>query len=222
MESASDSISQEVRRLARVLWDYHNLDTQLPAEVDLLLVAGSHDDRVADYAAQTALNIHVKIIVTSGGYGKITGATRRETEAARFAEIMVKRGVARDSIITEPAASNMGENVVLTRQLTSELGLPPISTGLIVTKPYMKRRALSTAQKQWSDVSWDVCAPEITFEDYASADVPERQMIELLVGDTQRIWTYAESGFQVSQAVPENVTQAYNDLVSRGFTRFVS
>lgn len=186
------------------------------------MVAGSHDDRVAEYAARVAHEVRMQFIVTSGGYGKITGNTRKETEAARFAEIMSRHGIESGRIITETEASNMGENVVFTNRLISQMKLGPITTGLIVTKPYMKRRALSTAQKQWPNVSWDVCAPEIGFDQYASADVPERQMIELLVGDTQRIWTYAKSGFQVSQPVPENVTQAFNDLVSRGFTRFVS
>ena len=39
----------------------------------------------------------------------------------------------------------------------------------------------------------------------------------MLVGDTQRIWLYAERGFAAYQNVPDEVTNAYGRLVASGY-----
>ncbi|WP_270889983.1 hypothetical protein [Pedococcus sp. 5OH_020] len=39
----------------------------------------------------------------------------------------------------------------------------------------------------------------------------------MLVGDTQRIWVYAEQGFAAPQTVTEDVRQAFTRLVGGGF-----
>ena len=40
----------------------------------------------------------------------------------------------------------------------------------------------------------------------------------MLVGDTQRIWLYAEKDFAVPQDVPDDVMSAYDRLLAHGFT----
>jgi Uncharacterized conserved protein len=208
------------RKLARVLWDYHNLRQELPARADIILAAGSHDDRVAHHAADLMLRGTAPLLVTSGGLGKVTSQIRTEPEGERFRRLAVARGVDESTILVEPAATNTGENLTLSRKLLSERGLHPQS-GIIVTKPYMKRRALATALKQWSDVTWWVSAPDLDFTEYATPDVPERRMIELMVGDLQRIRIYAEQGFQAPQELPDDVWAAFEELVSLGYDRYV-
>ncbi|HEY9470895.1 MAG TPA: YdcF family protein [Propionibacteriaceae bacterium] len=209
-----------VRELAKVLWDYHNVEYELPEKADFLLVTGSHDDRVAEHAADLMRHGIAPLAVTSGGYGKVTKDLRTEPEAERFKRIIVDAGVSADAVLVEPDATNTGDNIVRTRDLLDSYDMEVI-TAIIVTKPYMKRRALATAMKQWPEVRWWVSAPEITFDKYPNRDVPERQMIELMVGDLQRLEVYAGREFQVPQEIPTDVWDAYDALVALGYDQYV-
>ncbi|HVQ89909.1 MAG TPA: YdcF family protein [Mycobacteriales bacterium] len=213
-------MNDSIRKLTRVLWDYHNLPQELPSTVDFILAAGSHDDRVARHAAQLVLRGQSALLVTSGGYGKVTSGIRTEPEGERFRQIALADGVADAAIIVEAAAANTGDNVTLSRKLLADRGIQP-GSGIIVTKPYMKRRALATAVKQWPEVTWWTSAPEIDLADYPSDEVPERRMIELMVGDLQRLDVYAEQGFQIPQEIPPAVWAAYTELIALGFDRYV-
>ncbi|WP_432184368.1 YdcF family protein [Streptomyces tendae] len=216
------AIDATVRALSKVLWSYHNLEQEIPESVDLILVAGSHDDRVAQYGAELTLKVPSRFVVTSGGFGKITAEIGGEPEATRFRRIMESHGVPTGRVLCEENSSNMGENIQFTHRLIDEQKpTSPVARAVVVTKPYMKRRALATALKQWPGVDWVSAGPDLSFEEYASVDVPERRMIELMVGDTQRIDTYAAKGFQVPQEIPSAVTHAFQQLVDLGFTRFV-
>lgn len=44
------------------------------------------------------------------------------------------------------------------------------------------------------------------------------KVINMLVGDTQRITLYAERGFAIPQEFPDDVEQAYRRLVEAGYT----
>lgn len=202
---------------AKMLWDYHSMNHVTPESVDLLLVAGSHDDRVAFRAAELAQDISILNIVTSGGYGKITQIDRSEPEAERFAKLMISQGVADDRILREPESSNMGENFTKTRDLLNSLGRKP-RTGLVVTKPYMERRAYATGLQQWPEVSWKVTSPEMSFQRYMEMDASVHRTIELMVGDLQRIEVYAQRGIQAPQDIPASVRTAFERLVEAGFT----
>ena len=204
------------RTLAKVLWDYHAIQQDVPSVVDLLLVLGSHDDRVAEYGAFLARTVTAELIVCSGGFGKITSATASEPEARRFRLIMELNGVPSATILTEEESTNTGENLRYTHALMNSLHRR-VDTGVMVTKPHMKRRVLATAMKQWPEVSWTVTAPDMEFDKYPSDDVPERRMIELMVGDLQRVKLYGERGFQVPQVIPDDVWAAYHALVEMGY-----
>ncbi len=43
-------------------------------------------------------------------------------------------------------------------------------------------------------------------------------VVDMLVGDTQRITIYAERGFAIPQPVPSEVHAAYERLVAAGYT----
>ena len=45
-----------------------------------------------------------------------------------------------------------------------------------------------------------------------------RKVIDMLVGDTQRVEVYAERGFAIPQEVPDDVRAAFERLVAAGFT----
>lgn len=213
------TIDDQALRLAKVLWDYHCIPNK-PTRADIILVLGSSDTRVAVEAAKLALDGLAQLLVISGGLGKVTAQDGGDTEAKRFAKVAEAMGVADNIILLEEAATNTGDNFVKSRSLLQSRGQTP-QTAIFVTKPYMKRRALATALKQWPEVQWIPHAPPISFEQYPDQTVPAEQMIQLMVGDLQRISVYPAMGFQAEQFIPPEVWQAYRDLVALGFDRYV-
>ncbi len=212
-------IDEHVRELARVLWDYHVVLAPID-RADFILALGSHDERVAMHAASLYRMGLADHFVASGGAGKVTGGIWQDPEAERYADVAASMGVPRHMTLVENGASNTGENLTRTRELLSVRGLHA-DKGILVPKPYMARRSLHTAQAQWSDVRWQVSVPPIGFDSYATEDVPEERMINLLVGDLQRMWVFAEKGFQSPAEVPASARHAYEELVTLGFDQFV-
>jgi uncharacterized SAM-binding protein YcdF (DUF218 family) len=213
------TIDARVRELARVLWDYHVLLEPVERS-DFILALGSHDERVAMHAASLMRMGLSELLIASGGAGKVTGEVWQEPEAERYAEVAASMGLASDQMLVENGASNTGENLTRTRELLEGRGLSA-ETGILVAKPYMARRSLHTAQAQWPTVSWQVSVPPIGFDSYATEEVPEERMVNLLVGDLQRMWVFADKGFQSPAHVPPVARNAYAELVSLGFDRFV-
>lgn len=204
---------------AKALWDFHVGDFAV-APSDFILAMGSHDERVATHAAELFLTGIAPLLVTSGGYGKVTRNLWNVPEGERFAEIAKQLGVPLSKIVVEREATNTGDNITKSRELLRQLEIP-VRTGIIVTKPYMSRRAYATASKQWPDIKWSVSAPDLLFEEYPSEEVPVDQMINLMVGDLQRLRVYANSGFQIPIHVPDEVWASYERLRDQGFDKYV-
>jgi len=54
---------------------------------------------------------------------------------------------------------------------------------------------------------------------YRSGEITEDEVINVMVGDLQRIKMYPEKGFQVHQDIPKEVWDAYLKLVEMGYTK---
>lgn len=205
-----------VDRLARRIWDYHRLDHPL-RKSDCILVQGSHDRRVAGRGAQLWLDGWAPLLICSGGLGNLTRDIWSEPEADQFAAIAVKMGVPADRILIENRSTNTGENVLFTRRLLAERGLDP-QTFILVQKPYMERRTYATFKKVWPEKDAIVTSPQLSFDEYPTAEIPKARVIHIMVGDLQRIRLYAEQGFQIAQHIPDDVWAAYEQLVALGYT----
>jgi uncharacterized SAM-binding protein YcdF (DUF218 family) len=210
-------ITTEVIRLAQTVWDYHHLNHHL-VKSDCLLVLGSHDTRVAERGAELFLEGWASLLIFSGGLGRLTKEAWTETEASLFARIAVEKGVPREAILIEDQSTNTGENISFTRQLLLQKNLHP-ERFLLVQKPYMERRTYATFQKQWPGKRICVTSPQIPFTHYPTADLPMDKVINVMVGDLQRIRFYAETGFQIYQEIPAHVWDAFEKLVALGFDK---
>lgn len=201
------------------LWAYNQL-RQPPRSADLLLVMGTNDIRVADYAAELAHKYEYQYIVCSGGVAHLNSLLKTEfgdTEANVFAARMMAAGIPDVRIIREQRATNTGQNVTCTRALLAERGVN-ILTGQLVHQTCMERRALATAQKQWPDVDWSVASTGASFDDFI-VGVDVDNLVNILVGDTVRMITYAAAGFQTPQPMPDDVRTAVWALIDMGFSR---
>jgi uncharacterized SAM-binding protein YcdF (DUF218 family) len=139
-----------------------------------------------------------------------------ESEADKFAAIAIHQGVPATAILVENKSTNTGENILFTRQLLQEKNIDP-QCFILVQKPYMDRRSYATFKKHWPGKDLLVTSPQINFEQYATADIPLERVINIMVGDLQRIKVYPGKGFQVYQEIPVAIWAAYERLVALGF-----
>ncbi|UPT23371.1 YdcF family protein [Thermobifida alba] len=138
-------------------------------------------------------------------------------EAVHYREHVLDLGVSDEAVLVEPRAANTGQNITFSRQVLAEAGLAP-ATVMLVTMPYMQRRAYATTRRLWPEVE-AVCASEpVGFRDYLAGIGDDRLVIDTMVGDLQRVIEYPDRGFAVEQHVPDDVHAAYQALVDAGFT----
>ncbi|MBY5946317.1 YdcF family protein [Photobacterium rosenbergii] len=204
-----------VHALATKVWDYHHLYHTLSPS-DCIFVLGSNDIRVAEYAAKLFLEGYAPFIVFSGGEGELTRGMFKGSEAEAFAEVALDMGVPEDAILLEPQSTNTGENVQFTRALLEMKGLEPESF-IIVQKPFMERRAYATFQQNWPGKKVKVTSPPIAFDEYPNETLSYSDVINVMLGDLQRIKVYPSYGYSVEQNIPDEVWQAYKKLVDLGF-----
>ena len=210
-------ITAEVLELATIVWNYHQMHHPLQ-KADCIFVLGSHDTRVAERGAELYLQGWAPLLIFSGGLGRLTKGEWTETEAALFARIAIEKGVPAEAILIEDKSTNTGENILFTRKLLEEKQLFP-KRFILVQKPYMERRTFATFQKQWPGNEIIVTSPRISFADYATPETPMEKVIQIMVGDLQRIKLYAAKGFQTEQHIPADVWQAFEQLVALGFDK---
>jgi len=213
-------INDEVLRLARVLWNYHHVD-HVVEKSDCILALGSHDTRVADRAAELYLEKMAPVLIFSGGLGNLTKEIWTKSEAELFATIALQKGVPADAILIENRSTNTGENIMFTKSILKQHRLDP-QKFIVVQKPYMERRSLATFKKHWPDKDLIVTSPQLSFEDYPTDEIPLEKVINIMVGDLQRIKLYPAKGFQIYQEIPENVWDAYERLIKLGFDKHLA
>ncbi len=206
---------KEIDRLAEIVWDYLRMNQTLE-KADCILALGSNDIRVAERAAKLFLSGWAPLIVFSGGRGRLTPAHWERSEAREFLKRAVAMGVPKEKILIEERSTNTGENILFTRELLRSRHLDPKKI-ILVQKPYMERRAYATFKKVWPEKDFVVTSPEVSFRDYPTSELPKDLIINIMVGDLQRIKIYQKSGFQISQHVPKNVWDAYEKLITLGY-----
>ena len=212
-------MDDRIRAFAQRIWDYHRLNHPL-SHADAILVLCSHDVAVAVRGAELFLEGWAPLLIFSGGLGAITRRLWHEAEADQFARIAIDRGVPKDCILVENRSTNTGENVLFTRRLLAEKGRDP-QTFIVVQKPYMERRSYATFRKVWPEKEILVTSPQISMDDYLNeyshdALSPD-DVVSIMVGDLQRIRAYPAKGFQIHQDMPDEVWEAYEELVKAGF-----
>jgi uncharacterized SAM-binding protein YcdF (DUF218 family) len=205
---------------AKRLWDYHRLG--LPTgEADVILGLGSYDGAVAAYAADLLLAGKGQWLAFTGGITRrrdLLKSPWTRTEAEEFRDIALSRGAPAERIILEPASTNTGENFRLTVARLDELGIA-CSSMIVVTKPYMERRARATAKIHLGDIRFALTSEPCSFEDYCLRRHDPVIIINLMVGDFQRIALYPAMGFQTLEEIPDEIDAAYRRLVAAGFDR---
>lgn len=210
------AMKQEITAAAKTLWNYHLMHHPLKKS-DCILVLGSHDLRPAERAAELFLDGYAPFILFSGGLGNFTREWK-EPEAEKFGEVAMKMGVPQSALLLECKSTNTGENILFSKQLLKDKNIE-VRNLILVQKPYMERRSFATISKQWPEVEVLVTSPAISFEDYPNDEIPADKVINIMVGDLQRIIEYPKKGFQIAQQVPDEVMNAFRFLVNAGYDK---
>ncbi|MFJ8042287.1 YdcF family protein [Kitasatospora sp. NPDC096147] len=208
--------SQQDLTDAQIIWDYHQMHHD-PRPCSVAIGLGSHDLSVADVTADLYHQGLVPLVVFTGATSPTTQAIMPRGEAVHYRERAVELGVPNSAVLVEPQARNTGDNIRFSRELLDKAGVK-VSSVLLVSKPYEERRAYATARKLWPEVDIVSASTAQTFDEYLISIGDDRKVIAMLVGALQRLLIYPQQGFTISQPVPAEALNAYERLVSRGYT----
>lgn len=154
------------------------------------------DTNVANIASELYLNGYASKIIFSGGLGKITYKLWNETEAERFAEIAIKKGVPREKIYLEKESTNTGDNFRFSKRLIEKEKLD-IKSCIVVCKPYDEKRNYAAFKKIMPEYDVIVHSENISCEEYYKRN--SNEWIDVLVGDVQRMKLFYEKGWQIKK-----------------------
>jgi uncharacterized SAM-binding protein YcdF (DUF218 family) len=207
----------------RIVWDYMRMGHSLK-KADAIMVLGSYDIRVAEYAAKLWLDGWAPYLICAGSGNAYSDSAVWQsfvgsTEADVFAGIARKAGVPDDAILVENKSQNTGQNYDLTMRLLKEKGVE-LERLIAVQKPFMERRAYATG-KIWlpENVELIATSPNLSLEEYPNDLGDESgRWIHNMVGDLQRIREYPAKGFQIHQDIPDEVWCAFSFLVETGYS----
>ena len=127
------------------------------------------------------------MLVFSGANSPTTAARFPRGEAVHYAEHAIALGVPHDVIVIEPRATNTGQNIEFSRAALTTRGITAGSV-MLISKPYMQRRAYATARKNWPEADVVCASEDLRFDDYVKSIGDEKLVIDMLVGDLQRIY----------------------------------
>jgi uncharacterized SAM-binding protein YcdF (DUF218 family) len=213
-------MTEEALSLARVVWDYHQLH-QEPVAGDLIIAFGTNDLRVAEFAADLYFRGYGAKLVCTGGVaheGDLLATGWQKTEAEMFAAVAESRGVPRERILLEQHSTNTAENIRFTRALLARCGIRPASV-VIAVKPFMQRRVWATLAVEWPGMPATLASPQMALEEYFTADLEPEKVVNIMMGDLQRLRIYGKRKWSAPQELPQEVATAYHRLVELGFTR---
>lgn len=213
---ATTVLPQDVRAEVETLWAYHDMAHE-PRRCDVGIGLGSHDLGVATHTAELYNRGMFPRIVFTGANAPTTIERFPRGEAVHYREHAIALGVPPEVITIESEATNTSQNLTNSREVLAEAGLQPASI-MLISRPYQQRRAYATCRKVWPEVDVVCSSRPMPLDEYIASIGDVDRVINMLVGDTQRITEYARRGFAVEQDVPDEVDAAYQRLVAAGYT----
>jgi uncharacterized SAM-binding protein YcdF (DUF218 family) len=213
--TTGNAVTDQHRADAELIWDYHQMHHQ-PRPCSAGIGLGSHDLGVAALAADLYHAGLFPVLVFTGATSPTTAARFPRGEAVHYAEHAMTLGVPADAIIIEPRAANTGQNIELSRQALAAAGIP-VTSVMLISKPYMERRAWATMRKTWPEPEAVCASGNLGFDDYLKSIGDDTLVIDMLVGDLQRVIEYPARGFAIAQEVPGTVMGAYRRLITAGY-----
>ena len=64
-----------------------------------------------------------------------------------------------------------------------------------------------------------LASPQMTLDEYFTDALGPEKIINIRMGDLQRVWVYGRKGWSAPQPLPTEVRDAYLQLAALGFTK---
>lgn len=209
------AISAADRADARTIWDFHQMGHK-PRPCSAAITLGSLDLGVAATAAELYHVGMFPVVVFTGDTSAATQERFPRGEARHYREHALSLGVPDEAIVLEPKATNTGQNIGFSREALENAGVE-VTTVLLISMPYMQRRAYATCRKLWPEVTPVCVSQPLSYDEYVTTHDDEKQLIDMLMGDMQRVMEYPKRGFAIEQHVPERARDAFDRLRTRGY-----
>jgi uncharacterized SAM-binding protein YcdF (DUF218 family) len=207
----------DLRPEIEILWAYHDMRHDIcPCDIGIGL--GSHDLGVATFAAELFHRGMFPRILFTGANAPTTVDRFSDGEAVHYRRHALELGVPGETILVETKATNTGENIRFSRALLDAEGIE-VRSAVLISRPYQQRRAYSTAKQVWPELEIVCASRPLSLDDYVASIGDAKCVVDMLVGDTQRVMEYPKRGFAIPQAMPAEVEAAFTRLVEAGFTR---
>lgn len=203
-----------------IIWNWMRLGQKVE-KAACIMGFGCINDDIAIRCAQLYKDGFAPLILFSGGLGRNTKSRWNTSEAERYRDIAVGLGVPENVILIENRSTNTGENITFSREILKEHGLADKKL-LCVHKPFMERRVYAAMKAYWPEADFTMTSPELGMEEYIqrtmAQGMTEKAVIDVIVGDVQRMEIYAQKGFQIPQPLPDEVRVAFDNMVALGYT----
>lgn len=213
-------MNPETKVHLQTIWDYMHLNMELQPG-DCIIGFGCINDDIALRCAQLYRDGFAPKVLFTGGLGRNTLGRWNQSEAERFAFIAQQQGVPAHNILLENQSTNSAENILFTHKMLEEAGLAQ-GRLICVHKPFMERRLYAAMKVYWPDANACFTSPQLDLEEYilntVNQGLTEKQVIDVITGDFQRMDIYAKKGYQIPQEIPQSVWQAFHRLVELGYT----
>jgi uncharacterized SAM-binding protein YcdF (DUF218 family) len=208
-------IPRDIYEDAKALFDFNQLRHELrPCSVAIGL--GSHDLGVADFTAELFDGGLFPLIVFTGATTRTTQDRFPSGEAIHYRHRAIDLGVPPEAILVEGKATNTSENIHFTRRLLADYGIEPDSA-ILICRPYQQRRAYATCCQIWPKLNVFCASQDRAFDEYLMAIGDPHFLINMIVGDTERVLEYPRLGYAIEQDVPSDIQAALGRLIKRGY-----
>ncbi len=199
------------------LWSFLKLDQHV-YKSDLILVLGNSDIRTMDRAVELyKANLGKNIIIT-GGLGRISSNLFNKPESIVFRNLALKGGVDKSDILVESDSTNTFDNFRFTKKLIEEKNLN-VNSIILVTKPYMEKRAYLMAKTLLDVDNLAVTSPNLNYKNYPNEVFSKEFVINMLVGEVQRLILYSSRKEIEQTDIPTEVLKSYKFLLMQGFDK---
>lgn len=198
-------------QLLAIIWNYLAIESPLK-HADVIIADGTKDINVAHLATELYGMSFAPLIVFAGGPQQGSDMTKADA----MTKIARSYDVPESAIIKDTAATNTTQIITNTQALLTEKGIIPQSV-ILVDAPYMSRTLLATAQAQWQgDQPEFISRHESTSLAEYSLRHGRGETIRDILGNFQRLRSYAKKGYQSEQVIPDEVQAAYDAMIWRG------
>ncbi|HEX2752619.1 MAG TPA: YdcF family protein [Alphaproteobacteria bacterium] len=165
------------------------------ARADVCIVFGCQDpvrrEALAAHAADLYAQGYFGLIAVTGGVPDEKG----KTEAAYMRDVLMKRGVPAEAILSEDTATNTGENVIRTKALLErEKGKGNISSVIAIGQMHASRRFVMTLERHWPEIKKMFTTPNyygVPREEFFKDPVFRNEVL----AEYRKIPLYRDTGF---------------------------